>query len=131
MLKKLANGEYSLKQTFWLFGVFGILCFNLFANMTHNGVLRLICPYGKICSQSTIWFTLTNFANLLIGNLHNGIISALVIHFIFGAVFVAYIIITTRGLWKSASNYEGSKLWNYGAKVILIALILLSIKSII
>ncbi len=130
MLKKLVSGEYSLKVTFWIFGVFGFLFFNILINISQNSVLRLICPYGRICSKSIILFTLGNAVNLMAGK-NSGLMNYLAFHFLLGACVVCYMFITLRGLWKSSDAYEGAKFWSICAKFILVCYALISLKSII
>ena len=128
MLKKLASGEYSLKICFWLFGVFGIFLFNMITAITHSGALRAICPYGKICSTNLVWYILSNFAIMMTKNGH--LISTLAPHLIASACFICYTIVLLRGTWKSADNYEGSEVWAFSAKWILVCWALFSLKLI-
>lgn len=130
MLKRLANGEYSLKTTFWMFGLLGFFIFNLFTNITHNGTLRAICPYGRVCSQNIVLYIFTNIVNLMTGK-SSGVMTYLVFHLIFSACFICYMIITVRGLWKSAAAYEGKQFWAVSAKFLIICLVLLSMRSIL
>lgn len=129
MLKKLATGEYSLKATFWVFGLLGFLLFNIMVNITQNGVLRAICN-GRKCSKNIVLYILTNFP-VLMTNSRNGVMLALGIHLILSACFVCYMILVVRGIWKSSAVYEGHKFWSMCAKFITIIVLLLSLKSII
>lgn len=128
MLKKLANGEYSLQLIFWVFGVFGIFIFNIITTITHNGVLRAICPYGKICSHNVILYFWSHFALLMTSNGRQ--ILPLALHFIAGACFICYVIILLRGLWKKSETYEGSKFLMFCAKCLLLVWALFSLKLI-
>ncbi len=128
MLKKLVNGEYSLKVCFWLFGGLGIFLFNIITAITHSGALRAICPYGRVCNQNLILYIFANYASIMTGRGH--LISTMAPHFIASACFVCYVIILLRGTWKSAENYEGSKFLAYMAKIILICWAIFSLKLI-
>lgn len=128
MLKKLASGEYSLKVCFWLFGVFGIFLFNIITAITHNGALREICPYGKICTTNLVLYILSNFAIIMTKSGH--LISTLAPHLIASACFICYVIILLRGTWKSADKYEGSKFWAFSAKWTLVCWALFSLKLV-
>lgn len=130
MLKKLANGEYSLKIIFWVFGLFGFFVFYVFTSITHAGVLRCICPMGQICSQNLIWFIASNFIGLMMRGTQSGVMLYLVSHILLSASFAVYMYLTLRGVWKAAATYEGSAFWKWSAKILLVLLAVLSFKSI-
>ncbi len=128
MLKKLGAGEYSLKITFWLFGLMGMFFFTILTHISHSSALRLFCPYGRGCSQSVVLFILSNAPTLMTSS---GKISSLVPHLLMSACFVCYFFILIKGLWKCSENYEGAKFWTFCAKLLLVCLGVLSLKSII
>ena len=128
MLKKLGAGEYSLKITFWLFGLLGMLFFTIATHITHSSVLRVICGYGRACVKSVVLYILGNFPILMTSS---GRIPSLVPHLLVSACFVCYFIILIRGVWKAATLYEGNKFWPFIAKLIIVCLGILSFKSII
>lgn len=129
MLKKLVNGEYSLKITFWIFGFLGFSLLGLITQITHNGVLRLICPGGKLCSTNLLVYTFSHIVSLLTGN--GRVLTNLIIHIFISALFLIYMYITLRGLFKCSASYEGKKIWPIFAKIALICLALIGLKSII
>lgn len=129
MLKKLANGEYSLKITFWLFGVLGLFLFNIITNMTHNSVLRMICAKGVICAKSVILYALFHMVQIFLDG--GRLLTGLGLHVLTSAIFVVYVYILLRGLWKSGASYEGRSFWPICAKLILVCWALVSFKSII
>ncbi len=129
MFKKLANGEYSLKITFWLFGVFGLFLLNLITTMTHNSVLRMICAQGVLCSKSVILYTLTHLLQIFLNG--GRLMTVLGVHILMSAVFAVYAYILLRGLWKSSSSYEGRTFWSVCAKLMLVCLTIVGLKSII
>lgn len=128
MLKKLGAGEYSLKITFWLFGLVGMLMFTIITHITHSGALRVICQYARTCSKSVMIYILSNFPLLMTSS---GRLSSFVPHLLVVACFVGYFIILIKGLWKTSAVYEGSRMWSISAKLIIVCLGLLSLKSII
>ncbi len=128
MLKKLGAGEYSLKITFWMFGLLGMLFFTIATHITHSGALRMICPYGRVCAKSVVLYIISNFPILMTTS---GRLSAFVPHLLTSALFICYFIILIRGLWKCSDAYEGTKFWGMSAKFIIICLGFLSLKSII
>ena len=130
MLKKLASGEYSLKVTFWVFGFFGTFLFTILTTITHNGVLRSICPYGRICSRNIILYILTNVPNIMTGS--KGVsVADFMPHLLVSACFVCYMYVVLKGLWTCAKSYEGHKFWALSAKLLTVTLVLYSLKSII
>ena len=129
MLKKLVNGEYSLKVTFWLFGLLGFFLFNVVTNIIHNGILRLICANGVLCSKSVILFVLQHIFGIFIGG--GWILFNVGIYILVVAMFVIYIYLVLRGIWKSGAAYQGNVVWSVGAKIVLIVLAFISLKSII
>ena len=130
MLKKFANGEYSLKVTFWLFGILGFLLFNIITRLTRASVLHMMC-YGKICSHSIILFILTNFPNIMMGKMNTQMQTALIIHIFISAFFGVFMILLLRGIWKSGVNYSGAKFWVWCAKLIVVCLTIMGIQLII
>lgn len=128
MLKKLGAGEYSLKITFWMFGLLGMLFFTIATHITHSSALRMICPYGRVCAKSVVLYIISNFPILMTTS---GRLSAFVPHLLTSALFICYFIILIRGLWKCSDAYEGTKFWGMSAKFIIICLGFLSLKSII
>lgn len=130
MLKKLANGELSLRLTFWVFGLLGFFIFFIFTSITHAGVLRHICPMGQICSRNLILYIMANFINLLMRGTQSGVMFYLTAHILFSASFAVYMYITLRGLWKASESYDGKSFWAWSAKVILVCLAVVSLKSI-
>ncbi|MBQ8482277.1 MAG: hypothetical protein IJ532_07065 [Alphaproteobacteria bacterium] len=130
MLKKLANGELSLKLTFWVFGLLVYFIFFIFTSITHAGVLRYICPAGKTCSDNLIVYIFTHFIGLMMRGTQSGIMFYLIAHLLLSTSFIFYIYITLAGLWKSAASYEGAAFWAWSAKIIMVGIALASLKSI-
>lgn len=130
MLKKLANGELSLRLTFWIFGLLGFFVFFVLTGITHAGVLHHICPSGRACPRNLIFYIAANFINLLMRGTQSGVMLYLVFHILLSASFAVYMYITLRGLWKAAEAYEGSSFWKWSAKIILVCAALASLKSV-
>ena len=131
MLKKLANGEYSLKNIFWIFGVFGFFIFFLLTSITHSSLLRFMCSGVRNCSGNVILYVLSNYVRLMTQGAQSGALLYISVHMILSACFVVYMYLVVRGLWKSAKNYEGGIFWSLMAKICLVCLALFCFKSII
>ena len=130
MLKKMVNGELSLKLTFWVFGLLVFFIFFVLTSITHAGVLHHICPSGRACPGNLIFYIGANFINLLMKGTQSGVMIYLVFHLLLRASFVVYMFIALGGLWKSAASYEGSAFWKWSAKIILVCVALASLRSI-
>lgn len=130
MLKKLASGELSLKLTFWVFGLLGFFIFFILTGITHAGVTHRICLVGKTCPHNLVFYIATHFIGLLMNGVQSGVMLYLVFHILLSASFAIYMYITLRGLWKSAESYEGSAFWAWCAKIILVSIALISLKSV-
>jgi hypothetical protein len=54
----------------------------------------------------------------------------LVLYFVLGAAFAIYQIICIKGLWSSATRYQGKKLWSYATKGFIVIGLIFSIYSV-
>ena len=100
--KKLTNGEIGLKKAFWLYG-------NIYPFF-----ISLVIILTIIILQEDIKVSIVNqkFMNIsFVGK----------IFIIFeGLIFFIYTSFATIGVWKSANNYEGKKIWAYSSKFFII-----------
>ena len=99
-ISRLWKGDIPLVRTFWIFWV--------------------IPPIAFPFIQGLLTFTL----GPLLGALF------LLIWFAFSLSFAVYQIICTKGLWSSATKYNGKKIWAIGAKLFVILGIVSSIYMI-
>ncbi len=134
MWKKLAAGEYSLKMTFWVFGVLGFFLFMIITGITHSSFARMLCARAhsvNYCLEhlNVIKYIVTHFIGLLLGG--GALATRLMLHLIASGCFGAYMIVVVRSLWKCAKEYKGSKFWIWSAKVLLLALCVLGLKVIL
>ena len=129
MLKRLTSGEYSLKVTFWIFGVLGFSVFALITNITHSSLLRTICGASR-CIQSVVLFFFSHFIAIMTSS-NSGLQWFMVIHSFLGAIFGGYMLVVLRSLWKCGEKYEGSSFWLLSAKFLLVCLAIICLKSII
>ena len=100
--KKLINGEIALKRAFWLYGNIYPFFISLFIILTIVALQEDI----KISIVSQKFMNISFIGKMLI---------------IFeGLIFFIYTSFATIGVWKSASNYEGKKIWAYSSKFLII-----------
>ena len=105
MLQKLKNGDYGLFTTFWVF----VACF--------PGLLRVV--------EVALF---TAYAHVA-GQFYLGDTPVLVSAFLFAvafaiAAFELYYVYALMGVWRSAKKYEGSEIWPFMAKVMVVILAL-------
>ena len=100
--KKLINGEIALKRAFWLYGNIYPFFISLFIILTIVALQEDI----KISIVSQKFMNISFIGKMLI---------------IFeGLIFFIYTSFATIGVWKSANNYEGKKIWAYSSKFLII-----------
>ncbi len=117
MLKKILDGELSLKDTFWKFGVLGILSVHLVVRilgiMLYHKLYGLtVYAYyftkGIAVEMSTVILTILYFASFC---------------FLF-----FYSIIIVVGTWRSSAEYNRSLWFRHLARCIIILLVLIILK---
>lgn len=102
ILTKLYKGEYPLGKSYWFFG--NIVPFILFAliistifGLSEDPLTKLkaldLKPEGTVATITTIFLSL---------------------------ITLAYIIISTIGVWRSASKHTGRRFWSIAAKVTIV-----------
>ena len=100
--KKLINGEIGLKKAFWLFG-------NIYPFF-----ISLVIILTIVALQEDIKISIVNQKFMDISYIGKVLI-------IFeGLIFFIYASFATIGVWKSASKYEGKKVWAYSSKFLII-----------
>lgn len=129
MLKKLTSGEYTLKVTFWIFGILGFSVFALITNITHSSLVRSVCGTSR-CIRSVVLYFFSHFVAIMTGA-NSGLQWFMVIHSFLSAAFGAYMLVILKSLWKCGEKYEGSSFWLLSAKFLLVCLAILCLKSII
>lgn len=102
ILKKLYNGEYSLAKSYWFFG-----------NVIPLALFLVILSTIFIFSENPIQ-KIQNF-NFIPENT-----TSLILTIFFSLITILYIIISTIGVWRSANNHNGKKIWAILAKVLII-----------
>lgn len=101
MFGKLVYGKFSLKETFWKFGVFGLFALALISKIFKSFLLQKIGNVG-------IGFYYAHKFSFL--NMDNGILFCTLGYFVFVAVLALYGIMVLFGVWRSAKEYDKS-LW--------------------
>ena len=100
--KKLINGEIDLKRTFWLYGNIYPFFISLVIILTIVTLQEDI----KISIVSQKFMNISFIGKILI--------------FFEGLIFFIYTSFATVGVWRSANNFEGKKIWAYSSKFLMI-----------
>ena len=99
ILKRLINGNINLKKAFWLYG-------NIYPFFISLIIIITLLLFQENIKQSIVqqkFMNISIFQKLIIS--------------LQGIIFFIYTSIATIGVWRSANNYNGRKIWIYLAKV--------------
>jgi len=99
---KLVNGEVNLKRAFWLYG-------NVYPFFITFVIIITILLFQENIKESLIQ------QKFMAIGIYGKIIVVLQ-----GIIFFMYASIATIGVWRSANNYQGKKIWNYLSKIAII-----------
>ena len=100
--KKLIHGEIGLKRAFWLYGNIYPFFISLVIILTIVALQEDI----KISIVSQKFMNISFIGKILI--------------FFEGLIFFIYTSFATIGVWRSANNFEGKKIWAYSSKFLII-----------
>ncbi len=98
---KLWRGELGLAESFWLWGVIGLVALSFSSQFL---VMRLI-----------------------VGGYLSGF---LFISYVLIAVGMGYLVLVSVGIWRSAAKYAGLRLWSWGSRGVVTATLLLNVYMI-
>ena len=102
LLNKIFEGKFELKKTFWLYG-------NVYPFFISLIIIVSLLFFQEDMKQSIIqqkFFNISLIAKTII--------------LIQGIFFFFYTFIATIGVWRSANNYKGKKIWIYLAKIAIV-----------
>jgi|TARA_B110000285_G_C14712948_1_gene418645 hypothetical protein len=98
-LKKLIEGQFPLKKTFWLYG-------NIYPFFISLIIILTLLYFQENIKDSIVQQKFMNIS-----------FAAKIIIMLQGVIFFLYSSIATVGVWRSADKYEGKKFWKYLAKI--------------
>jgi hypothetical protein len=119
MFGKLVYGQFSLKETFWKFGVMGIFVVS-FITKIFGAFLR-----QKINGMS-IKYYYTHYFSML--NIDNMILFLTIAYFVCLLALILYSIMVWFGVWRSSKEYDKSAWLGHLAKVFILLVIYGGIK---
>ena len=120
MYKKLIAGEFGLKETFWKFGIFGILAGLLIVKMFGAQLAPLV---GGI----SIYKYFTAYFNPL--KMDTSIVVYTVCYLTSLCLFIAYNISMVFAVWRSGARYERSPWLSRIARLVIILVVYLCLRS--
>lgn len=89
--QRLANGDYGLAKTYWLY--YGLV--NVIANIVFGFGIAIIEPT-------------------------RGITFALILLIIYFVLYIIYSVLVIMGIWRAATKYTGPKIWAVLAKIVCV-----------
>ncbi|MCX4348808.1 MAG: hypothetical protein OSJ76_03380 [Alphaproteobacteria bacterium] len=120
MYKKLIAGEFGLKETFWKFGIFGILAGLLIVKMFG----ALLAP---LLGGISIYKYFTAYFNPL--KMDTSIVVYTVCYLTSLCLFIAYNISMVFAVWRSGARYERSPWLSRIARLVIILVVYLCLRS--
>ncbi|MBQ7303697.1 MAG: hypothetical protein IJW75_02105 [Alphaproteobacteria bacterium] len=119
MFGKLVYGQFSLKETFWKFGVLGLF--------TVSFVTKL---FGAFLKQKingmSIKYYYTHYFSML--NIDNMILFLTIAYFVCFFALVLYSVMVWFGVWRSAKEYDKSAWLGHISKLFILFVIYGAIK---
>lgn len=121
MLKKLLDGDFSLSETFWKYGIFGVLCFRV-ASYVFEKLL-----YARIKGLKLADYYMHNFVPV------RPDVPALLwtLCYLFTSGFLLYYCIAVQlGTWRSSESFDRSNLLKQLTRFLMIAFLSTIVYSI-
>ena len=114
MFGKLIYGQFSLKETFWKFGVLGIFICSLIS----RGFKSFLMQHLNGISLGTYY---TQYFSPL--NMDNTMLFLTIGYFLFAFVLCVYSVMVLFGVWRSAAEYDKSIWMRHLAKLFILGVI--------
>lgn len=119
MLKKLINGELSLRDTFWMFGFLGLPTITLVVRILGKMLVR------RLNSQSILAYLLSLKID------HEFSTSILVVLYLSAlGFFVFYVIALFMGTWRSSAEYNHSLWFRHLSRIFMVLMLFLAVKCV-
>ncbi len=121
MFKKMLDGELTLKDTFWKFGIVGIFFLHL--------LLRI---FGSMLAQKLNGVTILNYYRTYFNPLKmdTGMVLLTVIYLVLLGIFIFYCISVMIGTWRSSAQYERSLWLRHISRLVMAAIVFFSLTSV-
>lgn len=121
MFKNLLEGELSLKDTFWKFGVLGLL----FVNM-------IVKIFGSMLAQKLNGITILNYYRQYFNPLKmdSGMVLLTVLYLVCLGILVFYCVIIMMGTWRSSAQYERSIWLRHVSRILVAVMVFYTLASV-
>lgn len=121
MLKKLMAGEFSLSDTFWKFGVLGLIV-----------TVFVVRFFGSMLAQKlsgiSLWMYFTRYFHPL--HMNTGILILTVCYLGCLVAFVIYSVVLLSGIWKSSAEYDKSIWLRHVSRIMMLLMLFVCYKMI-
>lgn len=117
----MLDGELTLKDTFWKFGIVGIFFLHL--------LLRI---FGSMLAQKLNGVTILNYYRTYFNPLKmdTGMVLLTVIYLVLLGIFIFYCISVMIGTWRSSAQYERSLWLRHISRLVMAAIVFFSLTSV-
>ena len=121
MFKKLLDGELSLKDTFWKFGVVGLV----FVNM-------LVRIFGSMLAQKLNGITILNYYRTYFNPLKmdSGMVLLTVLYLVSLGILLFYCVTVVLGTWRSSAPYDRSLWLRHLSRFLILVMVFYSVRSL-
>ena len=121
MFKKLLDGELSLKDTFWKFGVVGLV----FVNM-------LVRIFGSMLAQKLNGITILTYYRTYFNPLKmdSGMVLLTVLYLVSLGILLFYCVTVVLGTWRSSAQYDRSLWLRHLSRFLILVMVFYSVRSL-
>ena len=113
-LGKLVNGDFSLARTYWLYGIFVGVIYELITLLGAIAFVAILVPEGDIEAILAAGDDIE--AILAAGDIEVQLLIGF--GFVVGLVYISYQFVWLVGLYRAAVKYEGPKIWTVLAAMV-------------
>lgn len=121
MLKEFMSGEASLKDTFWKFGILGLLIF-----------MAAIRIFGRLLAAQTMGVSIVQYYMHHFSPINpNGAALLWTLCYLASLIlFISFCIVLLKSVWKAAAAYKKSPILAFFAKVFTLFFVSVAIYSV-
>lgn len=121
MFKKLLEGELELKDTFWKFGVVGLIFLNMIVKI-----------FGSILAQKLSGVTILNYFRHYFNPLKmdSGMVLLTVLYLVCLGILLFYCVVIMMGTWRSSAQYERSIWLRHVSRILMAVMVFYTLSSV-
>ncbi len=122
MFGNLVYGKFSLKETFWKFGVLGVFFCTLITKIFKTFLLQKL-------NGMTISYYYTHYFSPL--NMDNMILFLTIGYFVCLLALALYSIMVLFGVWRSSAEYDKSVWMRHIARILMLLIVYCGLKFVL